>query len=270
MANQAAAENEPLEPQVPGGADGADDGDGDDDAEPQGGDLRAALAAERGKRKAATAKLTAAEAKVKELQPMADEYGQLLPHLPALLAGARKPAQPTPAEQQTAQQAKLTRVAEALGLVDDEGNPDLKRAAAAQSLIDTSVAEQTSQQVAPVRRDAAMAQASQIRDRAYKAVDSEGNLYAKKEFIDQVFNQMPPEAINQESAAYALVMARGLGGAGESPEKEPVFTEGSTRRIGGQALSDVDKRFAKMRGRSEKEWAKLAEDPKVTNNWELE
>ena len=271
MANQAAAaENvaDPLEPQVDGAADGADDGD-DDGAEPQGGDLRAALAAERGKRKAATQKAKDLEKKVSELQPMADEYGQLLPHLPALLAGAKKPAA-NPQQVAEVQNARLVKVAEAFGFVDDDGNPDLKRAAAAQGLINETAQAQAETHVAPARRDAAMAQASQIRERAYKAVDNEGNLYAKKEFIDQVFAQMPPEAINNESAAYALVMARGLGGAGESPEREPVFTEGSSRRVGAQALSDVDKRFAKMRGKSDKEWAKLAEDPKVTNNWELE
>ena len=246
-----------------------EEGESEGESGPKDGDLKAALHAERGKRKALAIKLKAAEQSVGELKPLADEYKVLLPHLPALLAGA-KGDKKAPAS--TEPDPELVELANDLGLMDANGEPDLIRAGRVQARMDKRAGAVVSKDTAGVRRDSSAALATQLREKAYTAMDKEGRPYAKKAAIDSVLNRLSIEQqANPEQVMAALVMARGLEGAGESPE-EPLHVDGGGRvpRVAA-ALTDMDKQIASLRGKTETDWSKLTkDDPAVTGDWGLE
>lgn len=258
-----------------GAADGDESGEeiddgGEEEEGAQGGDPKKALHAERGKRKQLAKRLKEQEAKLAELTPFVDEYKALLPHLPTLLkkaqggeAPSQNPNQPDP---------ELVELANDFGFVDEQGNPDVARAARVQKRIDARAGRSAATAVAPVSRQSAQAIAAQVRERAYKATDkTTGEPYATREAIDQVFNSLGPEALaDPDTATMALIIARGLGGPGVSQD-EPIHVEGGGRGPKGPvALSDFDRTMARLRGRTDAEWRKLQEAPAGRDEWELE
>jgi len=271
--------DEPLDPNAPPPdepTEGTEEDDGDEEPQPS-GDPAAALRSERGRRKATARKLKEAQDQIAQLKPMADEYSQILPHLPGLLETAKKarqaPTGPDPVEVQ-----RLTEVAEAFGFTDDEGQPDLARASKVNRFVDVLVKQRAAETIAPMAGQTAQMAAASMRDKAYRATDNTGRLYAKKEYIDHVFQNVSPEALGGSNgyaiAQQALVMARGLGGPGEEPSElnEPTFMERPGRRANGLPnLTASDHRLRQLRGKSEKDWQTLMkDDPAQTGDWSLE
>lgn len=262
------------------GANGALDDDDDDDpvvTQAQGGDLKAALAEERGKRKAAQKEAKEAKEKLAKAEPLVKEYEELVPHLPGLLQAAQRGAgqQPVPAggsNGPTPEQQELLELAQDLGLEDDKGQPDLARAARVQARIQGRVERTVQTTLKPVQETAQGAALQQVRERAYKVVDKEGRPFATREAIDQVFNSTDPrQLLDPQGASAAMLMARGISGPGEVPD-EPLHVEGAGRVTASRAaLSQLEKNVAKLRGKSEKDWGKMTDDnPVETGNWELE
>src|SRR5262245_48994620 len=233
-----------------------DDDDGADDA--KGGQVdRRALQAERGKRKEATKALNALKTQSAEDKRLADEYRALLPHLPAILDAAKKGQATPPKPAGNEPDPELVEIANDFGFVDENGNPDLKRAQRVRDretkrgqAIAGQATEGTNKQLATVK-------ANQMRDQMYKATDEEGNLYAKKEAIDEMIKDLGPEGIaSEEGAMMALIMARGLRGHGGQPDAEPLHVEVPGRRqVGGapRQLSKVEAGVLAVRGKSEKD-----------------
>jgi hypothetical protein len=239
-----------------------DDGEGE---EPKEGDLKAAMHAERGRRKATAKKLKEVEATLAELKPLADEYKTLLPHLPALLAGAGKKNEKPKDE---GPDPELVELAQDLGLMDVNGEPDIARSAKVMARMDKRAGAVVTRETAGVRVTSATALATQLRDKAYKAVDKDGRPYAKKSAIDAVLNSLTSEQqANADQVMTALIMARGLEGPGEDAE-EPLHTEGGGRapRVD-VALSGMDKAIAKLRGKSEADWKKLTGADPAATGW---
>lgn len=249
-----------TEDETPQGAaaDATDDNEDDDDASDdaggkKGGDLKIALKKEREKRQALAKQ-------VEQLTPLVEEYKGILPLLPALLAQQKE------RETQQTQQAvdkELLEVAQDFGFETEDGKPDLVRAEKLLRRIDSRSGKIAQRAVQPAQAAAVAAQVADIKERAYKATGPDGKLYAKRDAIDQVFSQIPPEALtNPDNAIAALVMARGLGGPGDDPDpSEPVFSE-SVRARGKvkRAPSALDKQIAQMRGWDDKKLSKVVED----------
>jgi hypothetical protein len=256
---------EPLEPEVTGGGTPPDIPD-DEPEVPAGGDPTKALHAERGKRKETARQLRAAQEELARVRPMAAEYEQLLPVLPELLSRSQapQPGQPVPQAD-----PDVIELAQDLGLVDDDGNLDIARATRLMQRIENRTGRMVAAHTAPVRAQTAAQVASQVTEKAYKAVDQQGNPYATRAAIDQVFRQLPPESLaDPNTAVMALVIARGLGGPGGG-DGEPTYTEGQGRMPrGGGPLSQMERSIMKMRGKSEADWRKLTPDDERT--WELE
>lgn len=269
-------ENEELEPKVEESEEeeletseeGGDEGEG----KAKGGDPAKALAQERNKRKELSRKLKEVEEQFGKLKPLADEYQQLLPYLPQLLQAAGRGGNGRAPEQSGQPDQEALELAAALKLEDDEGKPDASKARALISYMDKRVGAHIHSGTAGIRRESASVAVNQIRERAYKATDKEGKLFARKEFIDKVFSQVPPEALlNPDNAVAALIMARGLGGAGDASQDEPLHVEGGGGRIKSKPapLTDLEKSIATLRGKSPQEWQKLSDDP-ATTGWDLE
>jgi len=245
---------------------GAGDAD-DDEPEPQ-GDLKVALKQERQKRQAAQKQLKETTEKLSQVGPLAEEYEALLPYLPQILAQGDAKAKKV--QQETADQEALE-YAQVMGLRDEDGNPDISRARKAIDFHDRRTGVQVRRGTAPAARAAAVAQVQDIKARAYAARDEQGRLYATRQAIDRVFAQIPPEALtNPDNAVAALIMARGLGGPGSEEAPEPVYSERGGRTPGrAKVMSEEAKVIARIRGKSDKEWVALDDNPTETG-WDLE
>ena len=233
---------------------------------PPTGDPTKALHAERGKRKETARQLKAATEELARVRPMAAEYEQILPVLPELLARQGQPQGP---QQTEYVDPEVVELAQDLGLIDEDGNLDIPRANRLMAKIDQRSGRMVQQQTGPIRQQTAVQAASQVREKAYKAVDKEGQPYATRAAIDQVFNSLPPETLyDPNTAVMALVIARGLGGPGTGAD-EPIHVEGGGRmQRGGGPLTQMERSIMKMRGKTEAQWRGLsAED---NNSWELE
>lgn len=246
--------------------------DDDEDDQPEGGDLKVALQKEREKRKAASKKAKELEASVSEMKPYAEEYKKILPYLPALLKKAQGETLTKADEAQVDEE--LREVAETFGLETEDGQPDIKKAKAIAGYLDRRAGAVATRVAAPALKGSATAQATQIKERAYKVRGEDGKLYAKREFIDKVFDQMAPEVLlNPDNAAAALVMARGLGGPPEEEEEvdEPIYTATPRRKskTTSAELTPMGKSLARMRGKTDAEWQKLEDNPRETG-WDLE
>lgn len=234
------------------------------------GDLKVALKQEREKRREAQKEAKAAKEAVAKFQPLAEEYSQLLPYLPHLLSAAdtgRRAAASTTTPQDDPEAVEYAQI---MGYETEDGKPDVAKARRAIDFHDKRTGAKVNKAIAPAAAQSASVVAAQIRERAYKAVDENGRLYASKAAIDKVFSEIPPEQLaNPDTAVAALIMARGLGGPG--PENsEPLYTESTGRsRAKKVAVSDMGKSIAAMRGRSEADWAKLQDEPQETG-WDLE
>lgn len=244
------------------------------DSEPErSGDPAKALRAERGKRKEAAKKVAALEAQVQQLQGMANEYQQILPILPQLIEKAKKADQVIPQQQMQQKNAELVAVANDLGFVNELGEPDVDRAARVLGYLDKRAGSLVNQQLTPVKKQTMQHQVEAVKERAYGAVDNEGRPFAKKAAIDEVFKSMPPEALTDpNTASIALLIARGLMGPGDLPD-EPTFVSGGSSMPGGTPrLTDLEKAIAKMRGKSEKDYAKGVEKmaPPSAAGWSVE
>lgn len=247
------------------------DSDDAEQEEPKGGDLKGALAQERGKRKEATKRAKDLEAELAKTRPLAQEYEQLLPYLPYLLKNVGGDGNGKQTQQQVQEDSEAAEFARVMGYEDDERMTAVERARAAIDFIDRRTGAKVQKEVGPARRVAAEARVDDIRQRAYNAKDKDGRLYAKRESIDRVFSQIPPEALmDPNNAVAALIMARGLGGPGDEPQDEPLHIERGGRAPRKQTeLSDMGKTLAQIRGRSEKDWQKLHDEPEATG-WDLE
>lgn len=258
------AEELELEP----GQEPDDEVDEGEEEEPSGkdkkeGDPKIALSKERSKRKALSKQVKELTEQVNKLKPVADEYQQVLYYLPTILAKKEKGKGQTNTEVSEEDQEALE-LAQDMEFQTEDGKPDVARAKKLLARIDRKAGEKVSRETAGVKRTAAAASASQVRDKAYKAVDKDGRLFAKREFIDQVFDQIPPEQLlNPDNAVAAMLVARGLGGPGEDPTEEtdePIYVEQAGRR-GPRTyeLSPMEKALAKQKGLTDKQWAELAD-----------
>lgn len=235
--------------------DAADDSDDDaDGGEQGGGDLRIALKQERQKRQELAKEIA-------RLKPLAEEYQAVIPTVQALLQQQQLQArqQQAQAQQNEADQEALA-VAQDFGFETEDGKPDVARARRVIDRINRTTGRQAQAAAAPANKAAAEANAAMVKERAYKATGPDGNLYATREAIDQVFSQIPVEALqNPDNVIAALVMARGLGGPGQTPASEPVYSESPTARTSKvkREPSGLDKSIAQMRGWDDKKLSKV-------------
>jgi hypothetical protein len=237
---------------------------------PAGGDLRVALRQEREKRQAAQKEAKDAKEALDKAKPLADEYSQILPYLPYLINQSKSGGKATNTEVEN-QDSEAVEYARIMGYEKDDGSPDVDKARKALDFHDRRTGAKVAKETGKVAKQTASLGAQHVRERAYKVVDSDGRLYAKKEFIDKVFSEIPPDVLsNPDNAVAALIMARGLGGPGDESEKEPVFTESVGRvKKAPKAMTPLGKSIASIRGRSDDEWLKQQDDPEVTG-WDLE
>lgn len=247
-----------------------DDLEDDDEGESteKGGDLKVALQQERSKRKEAARKAKELEETVNKIKPLAEEYEALLPYLPTLLANNDKKVK----EQENEELDEEAReYAEIMGIEDADGHPDVRKARKQLDFMDRRLGRTVDKKVAPAVRGSAQAQANEIIRRAYNVKDKDGRLYATREAIDKVFRQMAPEQLlNPDNALAALIMARGLGGPGEEEAAEPIYTERPGRSPRKKTeTTELGKALARIRGKSEKQWSELSDNPMETG-WDLE
>lgn len=237
---------------------------------PEGGDLKVALRQEREKRKEAQRQAKEAGDNYAKVKPLADEYSQILPYLPYLIAQGQKGGKQE-ASSTVETDAEALEYAQVMGYEKEDGSPDVGKARRALDFHDRRNGVRIAKETGKVAKQTASLGAQQVRERAYKVTDAEGRLYAKKEFIDKVFSEIPPETLaNPDNAVAALIMARGLGGPGDEATSEPVYTEsvGRTRKVT-KSISPLGKQLAQIRGKSEKDWMDGQDDPEVTG-WDLE
>jgi hypothetical protein len=221
--------------------------------EPGGGDLRVALKQERQKRQELAKEIA-------RLKPLAEEYQTVLPTVQALLAQQQRQAQQQErVEYQQAADQEAMEIAQDFGFETADGKPDVVRGRKLLDRINRTTGRAAQAAAAPANQTAAVANAAVVKERAYKATGPDGKLYATREAIDQVFSQIPVEALqNQDNVIAALVMARGLGGPGVEPE-EPVYSESTRARPATKKreASPLDKAVASMRGWDEKKLSKV-------------
>jgi hypothetical protein len=257
-----------------------DDNDDENDDPPQGGDLKAALQQERGKRKALRKELSSLKADVEKMKPLAEEYTNLLPYLPQILAQKKENDQAgtraTATVEEAARVAELSEFAQIGGYLYEDGSPNLDQAARVLAFMDKRTDGRVTSTTAGTRASAAASRAQQIKEKAYEAKDKDGNLYATRKYIDQVFDGMDPEQLVQgDNAVSALVMARGLGGhggkwSGATPgggeevdaDGAPLHVETSGGRPASRSgdktpLTAFEKQVARSKGLTDKQYMQL-------------
>lgn len=190
--------------------------------------------------------------KVKENWDVVEPYLPLLASHPKITGKAAAPAPTAPQ-----QDPELLSIAETFGFYDDAGQPDVKRAKAAQDYMDKRGGARAEEVIRPVARTAAQVQAQILRERAYQVVDKAGRPIAAKEHINAVLDQLSPEAqADPEMVKTAILIARGMG---MPPAGEPLHTEGvgGGPRGTGKGLSSLERAAAQARGMTDDQWTKL-------------
>lgn len=119
--------------------------------------------------------------------------------------------------------------------------------------------------LAPVAAAANQTASQNALQRAYQATDNDGNLYASREAIDEVFRNIPANMLAGPDAdktiQLALIQARGLGGPG-GPLQDPTHTEDVAGRRGSAKkdlpLGAMEKKLMERHGiADEKEFNQL-------------
>lgn len=217
----------------------------------------AALQKERAKRQEFAKKARELEARVAELESVKQNWQAIEPYLPLVaeaLERHRGGSTPAPA---AGEDAEALAFAQEIGIVNAQGEPDVKRARALLNRIDQQAERRARALVAPAATTAAATQAAMLRERAYQVTDSGGRPYAKREHLDAVLSTIPVELqADPNVMRLALVIARGLDTS--PPATEPLVTEGpGGSRRGGAALSPIEQAAAAARGIDPQQWVKL-------------
>jgi hypothetical protein len=93
-------------------------------------------------------------------------------------------------------------------------------------------------------------------------------LYAKREVIDQVIARFPEAALqNPKTMEDILNIARGQGGAGDTPLQAPLYTEApGSRPLSKKApLTELDRAVMRDLGKTEKDYRGLLDGIEMTD-----
>lgn len=212
-----------------------------------------ALREERQSKQTLKKEMETLKSQLAALQPVVEQYKQIEPLLPEIAVMMRQMAQgqaPAPAPAAGQVPPEVAQLAKDLEV-------DVKVAEKLYTAMSGIAKREAGQLVEPITRNVATVQAKDFRSMAYEAKGPDGQPYASREAIDQVFNaiaqQDPRLAATKDVANLALIIARGL----DPRRAEPTFSEsaGGNSQRGG--LSDMDRKAAELRGTSLDKWERL-------------
>ena len=165
---------------------------------------------------------------------------------------------------------ELEGVAIALGLTDEQGNPDLRRAAFQMTMMERIAEKAAGKAVQPIAEGSARDKGRVNRANATARQFVDGAPVADPKYLEAAFSSIPEEMAADETVAGVMqLVAAGLeyldlrkSGKLNSPRgsrREPMFVEGGSGRVFGQRdgeLSALDRAAAKARGKTPEQWAK--------------
>jgi hypothetical protein len=170
----------------------------------------------------------------------------------------------------------LNEVAVSLGMYDEQGQADLRRAQAHLNISRREADRRVDRRVKPHEESTARDRAQNNRERARGQMFVDGRPIADDQYLDAAFAALPEEmAANPQVASLMQIVAAGLqsldqrkaGGkqrqqqrqSQQVPEyREPMHTEGTTGRFDGDSgeLSPLDLAAARARGKTPEQWMK--------------
>lgn len=176
-----------------------------------------------------------------------------------------------PSDDNYASEDELRGLAIVRGYLKADGvTPDLDRANTELGLMARIADRSAARHVGPVQQDSVRNHADANYREALGRKFSDGEPIADQKYLEQVFNNVPPDQRADPAVAQMLeVVAAGMqaledrkagrprGGA----RREPTFREGSSGRIGGSgsgdALDALDAAAARARGKTPEQWSKM-------------